>query len=172
MTSTVQKRERGTSPKHASQHLFLQEYTRSRFNVAQACQATGISRQTFYQWKKHDPDFRELHDELVAMRNDLIESRLLSLVESGNVIATIYASKVWCGLSEDGPSASKEREELALSRDHIDKIVEMYRVSELPMIQYRKELEQERKQKEQAKLIKELQEEVSLYKAEYGDLDE
>lgn len=62
--------------------------------VEVACQKIGISRMTFYRWKKDEPEFGKLADEAVfegqSLMNDLAESQLIGAVKERNLPAIIY----------------------------------------------------------------------------------
>lgn len=62
--------------------------------VQTACQKTGISRATFYRWRKENPSFKEISD--IALKkgihfiNDLAESQLISSIKDKNMTAIIF----------------------------------------------------------------------------------
>ena len=60
-----------------------------------ACEKLGISRWTFYRWKKEDPTFAEKIDEAIfdgrLLVNDLAESQLISAIKDRNM----HAVMVW-----------------------------------------------------------------------------
>src|SRR5690606_19549298 len=62
-------------------------------NVSSACEAIGISRKTFYQWKKEDEEFAVLAEDLDDVVLDIVESSLLEQIKGGNVTATIFYLK-------------------------------------------------------------------------------
>lgn len=53
-----------------------------------ACEKAGVSRMTFYRWRKDDSAFAEAADEALSegksLVNDLAESQLLSALKSGD----------------------------------------------------------------------------------------
>lgn len=59
-----------------------------------ACQRTGISRATYYRWKKSDKKFREQAEEAlikgIDLVNDLAESQLISGIRDKNLTAIIF----------------------------------------------------------------------------------
>jgi hypothetical protein len=61
--------------------------------VSQACEATGISRSTFYRWKDDDPEFSTAVDEVFDMQIDFVESKLMGLINGGDTTATIFYLK-------------------------------------------------------------------------------
>ncbi len=59
-----------------------------------ACEKTGISRATYYRWRKSDAEFREDADQALldgaALVNDMAESQLISGIRSQNMTAIIF----------------------------------------------------------------------------------
>lgn len=62
--------------------------------VEAACQKTGISRMTFYRWKKEDEAFGKSVDEALSsgrlLVNDLAENQLIGAVKNQNLSAVQY----------------------------------------------------------------------------------
>ncbi len=62
--------------------------------VEAACQKAGITRTTFYRWKKDDPEFAKAIDEAIfeggLLVNDLAENQLISAVKDRNLSAVQY----------------------------------------------------------------------------------
>ena len=56
-----------------------------------ACQQSGVSRASFYRWKKEDSEFAKRADEAIAegllLINDLAESQLISAIRDKNMAA-------------------------------------------------------------------------------------
>ncbi|MFA6077310.1 MAG: hypothetical protein WC735_04535 [Candidatus Paceibacterota bacterium] len=63
-------------------------------NISLACEKIGLSRNTIYRWCKEDPDFKNRLDEALGNGtesvNDLAESKLITLINSGNMQAIKY----------------------------------------------------------------------------------
>jgi len=59
-----------------------------------ACQKSGISRATYYRWRKEDADFAEVADqalgESTALMNDIAESQLISAIKEKNMTAILF----------------------------------------------------------------------------------
>ncbi|NBV76554.1 hypothetical protein EBR66_00045 [bacterium] len=59
-----------------------------------ACEKLGISRWTFYRWKKEDAEFAKKVDEAIfdgrLLVNDLAESQLIGAVKDRNFAAIMY----------------------------------------------------------------------------------
>ena len=62
--------------------------------VTLVCEKTGVSRATFYRWKKEDAKFSNSADAAIAtgnlLINDLAESQLLSSIRDGNLTGIIF----------------------------------------------------------------------------------
>lgn len=58
--------------------------------VQTACDAVGISRPTHYNWLREDSDYREKVDEVLEIRLDLVEGKLLQNIKSNNQRAIEY----------------------------------------------------------------------------------
>lgn len=58
------------------------------------CDKTGVSRATYYRWKKEDATFakqaEEALDDGAKLVSDLAESQLISAIRSGNLTAIIF----------------------------------------------------------------------------------
>lgn len=62
--------------------------------VQAACSKVGVSRATYYRWRKDRPEFAKLADAAIKegtlMVNDVAESKLLSKIEEGNMTGIIF----------------------------------------------------------------------------------
>lgn len=58
------------------------------------CSKAGVSRATFYRWRKEDDEFSDLVDEALSQGklfiNDLAETKLLSAIQDENLTAVIF----------------------------------------------------------------------------------
>lgn len=63
------------------------EAFKKTFNRAKACQATGVHRATVWRWMKEDKAFSETVWEIEESVLDIAESRLVELVQAGNLQA-------------------------------------------------------------------------------------
>ena len=61
-----------------------------RCNVSLACDATGISRQTFYDWMNDDKDFLNVIEEIKARMRDDMESVLVNRAVDNSDTALIF----------------------------------------------------------------------------------
>lgn len=72
---------------------FISCYNDARGIIAAACQMAGISRSTYYKWKREDSEFAALCDEVGETQKDYVENALLKNIENGNVTAQIFYLK-------------------------------------------------------------------------------
>jgi len=72
----------------------LQELENSLGNITIACNNAGIkSRQTFYNYLKDDPDFKEQVDNIQEIAIDYTESQLFNLIKDQNPTAILFYLK-------------------------------------------------------------------------------
>ena len=62
--------------------------------VHHACEKVGISRASYYRWRKEDKEFAKACDEAIAkgvlLVNDMAESQLLSAIRDGSITPIIF----------------------------------------------------------------------------------
>lgn len=72
----------------------LVEQLRKTPIVQIACERSGVSRATYYRWRKDDADFATVADEAIvegsSLVNDMAESQLLSAIKDKNMTAIIF----------------------------------------------------------------------------------
>ena len=60
-------------------------------SITIACEKVGIERRTYYHWRENDKQFTDAVDQSaidgIALRNDFVESKLLSGIRDGNLRA-------------------------------------------------------------------------------------
>ncbi len=71
----------------------LKALVESKGIVAYACEAAGITRKTFYEWKKDDPEFAEKVDDITEATLDRVEGKLLEAINDDNITAIIFYLK-------------------------------------------------------------------------------
>jgi hypothetical protein len=74
-------------------NLFLKLYYSKLCNISAACNATGIIRNTFYQWKEHDPCFAAKITEEEERLIDFVESKLLQNINAGDNASIFFFLK-------------------------------------------------------------------------------
>ena len=79
--------------KRTSKDQLLDELKKSPI-IQVACQKSGISRATYYRWRKEDASFAESADqaltESTALMNDVAESQLIAAIKDKNMTAIIF----------------------------------------------------------------------------------
>lgn len=71
----------------------LEELARSYGVITTACKRAGICRERFYEWGKKDELFRKYAAEIIDSQIEVVESKLLELIENNNPTAIIYYLK-------------------------------------------------------------------------------
>jgi hypothetical protein len=61
--------------------------------VTTASKKTKISRSTYYDWMKNDPEFKKKVEGVDEVAKDYVESKLFSQITDGNTSATIFYLK-------------------------------------------------------------------------------
>lgn len=79
--------------KTASKKILIEQIKKTPV-IQVACEKVGVSRATFYRWKKSDPKFADKADialhEGSQMINDMAESQLISAIKEGNLTGIIF----------------------------------------------------------------------------------
>lgn len=71
----------------------LQKLSDSSGIVASACKQAGISRVTFYEWCRTDPDFAEKVDDIKELQKDFCEALILKKMKEGDTTMIIFYAK-------------------------------------------------------------------------------
>lgn len=61
--------------------------------VSHACNMAGVSRTTFYEYCKADPDFMSAVDDIDNLAIDFAESKLLQKIKEGDTTSIIFYLK-------------------------------------------------------------------------------
>ena len=74
---------------------FVAQYLAQFGNVSGACEELGISRTTFYNWKRDDKEFAQalVDSDPVEHFLDFVENKLIMLINEKNVAAVLFALK-------------------------------------------------------------------------------
>ncbi|MBI2096276.1 MAG: hypothetical protein HYT43_01420 [Candidatus Taylorbacteria bacterium] len=76
------------------QKAFLLEQLKKTPIIQIACEKVGISRMTYYRWRKDDPEFAKASDSALSegslLVNDMAESQLMSAIRDKNMTAIIF----------------------------------------------------------------------------------
>lgn len=94
MTTRAESHKTVVDARKAQEQTLLLEQLRKMPIVSVACEKAGVSRPTYYRWRKEDPDFATAADEAsadgTALVSDMAESQLLSQIRDGNLGAVMY----------------------------------------------------------------------------------
>jgi predicted DNA-binding protein YlxM (UPF0122 family) len=72
---------------------FIKVYFENTGNIAHICRELKMSRQTFYDWVRRDPEFATaIEDEDEAFK-DFAESKLIEKINKGDTIALLFYLK-------------------------------------------------------------------------------
>jgi len=61
--------------------------------VSDACKTVGVSRVTYYDYYKNDPEFKSAVDEIEGTILDYVEGKLFKLIDKGDVASTLFYLK-------------------------------------------------------------------------------
>lgn len=86
----AKKKEEGVKKKKKA---FLEVLKKKAGNISSACDAVGISRQTYYNWKDSDKQFNIDVENVEEALVDFSESMLLKKIAEGDTVATIFHLK-------------------------------------------------------------------------------
>lgn len=62
---------------------FIEALKESKGIIVKACQALSIDRQTYYNWRDADPDFKAACEEVTEVTLDVLESVVLNIAMAG-----------------------------------------------------------------------------------------
>jgi hypothetical protein len=77
------------------QHLFLYALTSNNFSFSSALRKVNISKSTFDCWRKNDPEFSQLVEEINWHKKNFFEDHLTMLIRGGDTSATIFANRTY-----------------------------------------------------------------------------
>lgn len=72
---------------------FLENFKQGRGIISYACEKTGISRATYYNWINSDDEFKAACEDVDEAVIDVVESKLLSQINDDNLTAIIFYLK-------------------------------------------------------------------------------
>jgi hypothetical protein len=76
-----------------SKQKFLENFKLSLGNISISCEASGISRQTYYNWIKQDTDFANECKDIEERNLDLAEMKLLNAIREGKTAELLFYLK-------------------------------------------------------------------------------
>lgn len=72
---------------------FLENLRQGRGIISYACEKTGISRATYYNWLNSDEEFKRACEDINESVIDVVESKLLTQINDDNLTAIIFFLK-------------------------------------------------------------------------------
>lgn len=72
---------------------FLEAYKRSWGNISVACEAVGIVRQTFYNWRDKDPKWFAKVVEIEERTLDMAETKLIKAIQEEKTAELLFYLK-------------------------------------------------------------------------------
>lgn len=86
MAETRLEIEKATEQERTSvkKKLFLQYFKKSLGIIGVAAQMADIERQTYYNWKEADPEFKKACDEILYTQPDAVEDKLIESISKNN----------------------------------------------------------------------------------------
>ena len=79
--------------KGARQHLFIHSLATTCFNISKSMSLLNVSRKTYDNWRKFDPGFAELLDEMEFHKDNFFETAFMGRVQAGDTAAILHAVK-------------------------------------------------------------------------------
>ena len=73
---------------------FLEAFVKHKGVIQYAADEAGISRQTFYNWKKKDKEFAAAVEDVEEASKDRVESKLFELIEGVQVQKIVQGEEV------------------------------------------------------------------------------
>ena len=74
----------------------IQAIEESRGFASKAAEILGVSRTTFYKYIKNYKTAKQALEDTREKRHDYVENKLMKLIDSGNVAATLFYLKTQC----------------------------------------------------------------------------
>lgn len=72
---------------------FLVAFEKNYGIITRTCKEVGITRETFYKWKKEDPAFAQAIEEQDEKTTDFVESQLHKKIEEGSERSILFYMK-------------------------------------------------------------------------------
>jgi hypothetical protein len=88
----IKKRKESEEQERTKQKkaMFLEYFSKSFGVISDVCEKIGISRWTYYEWKKNDPEFAEAVATHEIARNEEVEDVLFKLIRKGDGPSTRF----------------------------------------------------------------------------------
>ena len=86
-------KKRVTKVRAKKKLALLDAYDKSLGNVSTACKMVGLSRETFYRWRREDEAFQDAVNEVDEANIDFAETALLKNIREGKETSLIFYLK-------------------------------------------------------------------------------
>lgn len=87
---STRQRHLSKAQKVKAKATFVEAMKKSGGILKDACEKTGIARQTIYDWRRADPEFDAACNETQELMLDEAETRLIAAVRRGNLKAVKF----------------------------------------------------------------------------------
>ena len=114
----------------ASKENFLTQLDNSFGLVATTCRKAGISRSTYYKWRKEDTDFANKADEVRELQKDAVEALILKKMKDGDTAMLIFYAKTQMkdrGYVERTEIVGKDGADLSFAKYDLSKLTDAQR---------------------------------------------
>ncbi len=114
----------------ASKEAFLTQLEQSFGLVATTCRKAGISRSTYYKWRKEDTDFANKADEVRELQKDAVEALILKKMKCGDTAMLIFYAKTQMkdrGYVERTEVVGKDGADLSFAKYDLSKLTDAQR---------------------------------------------
>ncbi len=74
--------------------LLLKCLKKNRGMISISCEEVNVSRQTYHNYLKTDPDFREKVMAIHQAQGDMVETKLFEAIEAGDIRAIMFYLKL------------------------------------------------------------------------------
>ena len=113
-----------------SKEKFLEQLEKSFGLVATTCRKVGISRSTYYKWRKDDSQFADKADEVKELQKDAVEALILKKMKDGDTAMLIFYAKTQMkdrGYVERTEIVGKDGADLSFAKYDLSKLTDAQR---------------------------------------------
>ena len=113
-----------------SKEKFLEQLEKSFGLVATTCRKVGISRSTYYKWRKDDSQFADKADEVKELQKDAAEALILKKMKDGDTAMLIFYAKTQMkdrGYVERTEVVGKDGADLSVRQYDLSKLTDAQR---------------------------------------------
>lgn len=114
----------------ASKEAFLTQLEQSFGLVSTTCRKVGISRSTYYKWRKDDSQFADRADDIKELQKDAVEALILKKMKDGDTSMLIFYAKTQMkdrGYVERTEIVGKDGADLSFAKYDLSKLTDAQR---------------------------------------------